>query len=82
MWLIAESKSGTSSITQANSPYSCFSDLARGGPKVKREDNFGPENSCTYKIFQNTFYRRNIQYVGVVTKITIEIKNNINNKGI
>lgn len=49
MWLTAESKLETISIAQANSPYSCFSDLALGGPKVKREDNFGPENSCTYK---------------------------------
>lgn len=49
MWLIAESTSETSSIVHANSPYSYFKDLALGGPKVKRDDNFGPENSSTYK---------------------------------
>lgn len=47
MWLTAVSRSETSSMAHANSPYSCFSDLAWGGPKVKRFDSTGPENSCT-----------------------------------
>lgn len=59
MWSIAESKSETSSIAHANAPYSCFKDLALGGPKVKRDDNFGPENSSTY----NSHGKKNLNFL-------------------
>lgn len=68
MWLIADSTSVTSSIAQANSPYSCFRDLALGGPNVNRVDNFGPENSCTYKIRKRIIYLKRIFFLMAIHK--------------